>query len=88
MHRTARLPLGWVASSYQLADILTKPQDPARWWESFRSRLLVPINLSEGASTNNLLAKDRKTSVKPKDCCMIIPNAGEFVVNQAGLPVP
>ena len=28
---TAKLPLGWVASSYQLADILTKPQDPGSW---------------------------------------------------------
>ena len=83
---SAKLPLGWVASSYQLADILTKPQDPARWWEVFRSKLLVPINLSGEAPTNNLLVKERRTSVKPRGSFLALPASGEFTISVAGPP--
>ena len=78
---TAKLPLGWVASSYQLADILTKPQDPGSWWEFFRSKLLIPINLSEEVSANILLAGERKTSVKHKGEYAVVPSSGEFLLS-------
>ena len=85
---TSKLPLSWVASPFQLADVLTKPQDPTRWWEFFRSKLLVPINLTEDAQASNLLAGDRKTSVKPKGLSTFIPVDAEFFISEDGLPDP
>ena len=84
----SKLPLSWVASPFQLADVLTKPQDATKWWEFFRSKLLVPINLKEEARVSTELIRDRKTSVKPKDSIGVIPAVSEFCIIEEGLPVP
>ena len=79
---TSKLPLAWLASSYQLADVLTKPQDATKWWEFFRSKLLVPINLSEEVRTSIELVGERKTSVKPKESFRVIPCVGEYFIEE------
>ena len=85
---TSKLPLSWVASPFQLADVLTKPQDPTKWWDFFRSRLLVPINLKEEARVSTELIRDRKTSVKPKGFMSVVPTVPELCIADEGLPVP
>ena len=79
---SSRLPLAWLPSSFQLADVLTKPQDATKWWEFFRSKLLVPINLSEDVRTSIKLVGDGKTSVKPKDSQGFVPAIGEFYLEE------
>ena len=79
---TSGLPLAWVPSSFQLADILTKPQDATKWWEAFRSKLLVPINLSEGVRTSTKLVRDGKTNVKPKGFQSFVPVVSEFYLEE------
>ena len=79
---TSKLPLAWLASSHQLADVLTKPQDATKWWEFFRNKLLVPINLSEDVRTSIELVGERKTSVKPKDSVGVIPAVGEYFIEK------
>ena len=81
-----KLPLAWVASSYQLGDVLTKPQDPTKWWNFFHGKLLVPIDLSREARISTDWVEERKTSVKHKGCFTVIPPTGEFFVSDAGLP--
>ena len=60
-----KLPLVWVPSNHQLADVLTKPQDPSGWWSAARQKLLVPLFVVEGASSCKRCGKVRKTSVNP-----------------------
>ena len=77
-----KLPLAWLPSSFQLADILTKPKDPAEWWATFQSRLLVPISLT-GVAPATKRGGERMTSVKPNDGGsgqFIIPSVFEFSV--------
>ena len=83
---TAKLPLAWVASGHQLGDILTKPQDPTRWWKFLHEKLLVPIDLGGDARINKKVARDGKTSVKHKVCSGVIPHSGEFLIRSPGLP--
>ena len=82
----SKVPLGWLASAFQLADVLTKPQDPGRWWQFFRGKLFVPIDLSEDAPVNWKLARERGTSVKHKDDSGVIPPVYEFLITEAGPP--
>ena len=82
----SKLPLGWLASAYQLADVLTKPQDAGKWWQFFRSKLFVPIDLSKEAPTNTRLVQERETSVKHKGDIAVIPSTLEFTIVGAGLP--
>ena len=58
-----KLPLGWVPSGHQLGDILTKPQDPSRWWAAIKQKLLVPLFVTESAPGCRRPGKVRKTSV-------------------------
>ena len=61
-----KLPLAWIPSEIQLGDVLTKPQDPARWWTSVKQRLTIPISIAEtGSVTSRVFRQERKTSVKP-----------------------
>ena len=60
-----RLPLGWVPSSHQLGDILTKPQDPYGWWTAVKQKLLIPLHVVESAPVCKRSGKVRKTSVNP-----------------------
>ena len=85
----AKLPLAWVASGYQLGDILTKPQDPTRWWKFLHDKLLVPIDLGKDAWSSRRSAEDGTTSVKHKVCCDSIPHPVEFLIRSTGpLPEP
>ena len=58
-----KLPLGWVPSGHQLGDILTKPQDPSRWWAAIKQKLLVPLFVTESAPGCRRPGNVRKTSV-------------------------
>ena len=60
---SSKLPLAWLASAFQLADVLTKPQDPAKWWQVFKGKLLVPIDLS-GEAAASVKLEEGKTNVK------------------------
>ena len=82
---SSKFPLAWLASAFQLADILTKPQDPAKWWQVFRGRLLVPIDLSGEAAASTKL-EEGKTNVKHKVEFDKIPSAYEFLIDDGGLP--
>ena len=82
----SKLPQAWVASSYQLGDILTKPQDPTKWWNFFHGKLLVPIDLSREAPIGTHGEEERKTSVKHKGGFAFIPPSGEFLISDTGLP--
>ena len=82
----SKLPLGWLASAFQLADVLTKPQDPGRWWKFFHGKLFVPIDLGEESSTSLKLVKEWKTSVKHKGENQSVPSALEFTIKETGLP--
>ena len=41
-----RLPLQWVPTEYQLADVLTKPMCPRRWWEQVNGMFRIPFQSS------------------------------------------
>ena len=38
-----RIPLYWLPTEYQLADILTKPKCPDSWWETICSYVRLPF---------------------------------------------
>lgn len=61
----SKLPVGWVPTNLQLADVLTKPGDPGEWWSFQKARLSVPIDLSEGCRANISLG-EKRTSVEHK----------------------
>ena len=82
----AKLPLAWVASAFQLGDVLTKPQDPAGWWGFFHKKLLVPIDLSKDAQVSTRDREEWKTSVKHKGSFVVVPPVGEYFINEEGLP--
>ena len=79
-----KLPLAWLPSAYQLADVLTKPQEPSKWWQFFRSKLLVPVDLSEEASTGIKPGELGRTSVKHKVEYDLLPSPYEFFIENAG----
>ncbi|CAE7680753.1 GIP [Symbiodinium microadriaticum] len=41
-----RLPLQWVPTEYQLADVLTKPMCPRKWWEQVNGMFRIPFQSS------------------------------------------
>ena len=64
----AKLPLGWVPSSLQLGDVLTKPSDPKDWWEMLGGKLVIPIDVGNPGQANKN-SWEEKTSVKHKVIC-------------------
>ncbi|CAE7286267.1 RE2 [Symbiodinium sp. CCMP2456] len=60
------LPIAWVPGETQLGDILTKPQNPASWWERLQESLLIPIGIAEQGSLISNRAGRSGTSVKPE----------------------
>ena len=44
--RNGEIPLHWIPTGAQLADILTKPLNPEKWWESMRQTLKLPFYVS------------------------------------------
>ena len=38
-----RIPLYWLPTEFQLADILTKPKSPDSWWETICGRIRLPF---------------------------------------------
>ena len=81
-----KLPLGWVPSTHQLSDILTKPQDSTSWWETAKQKLLVPIVVTGGAPSCKRSHKVGKTSVNPYGVCDVsTAHPFEFCVG-GGLP--
>ena len=83
---SSKLPLAWLASACQLADVLTKPQNPSKWWQFFRSKLLVPVDLSGEASTSIKLGELGRTSVKHKVEYDRLPSPYEFLIESTGPP--
>ncbi|CAE6927736.1 unnamed protein product [Symbiodinium sp. CCMP2456] len=63
---STRLPLGWILSGLQLGDVLTKPTDQRGWWDTIKSRLVIPIEVGEVGQTSRDFS-EMKTSVKHKD---------------------
>ena len=62
---STKLPLGWVPSSLQLGDVLTKPSDPKDWWDMLGEKLVIPIDVgTPGLANKN--SREEKTSVKHK----------------------
>ena len=39
------LPIGWIPGVVQKGDILTKPQNPAGWWDKMSQKLVLPLAL-------------------------------------------
>ncbi|OLP92925.1 Copia protein [Symbiodinium microadriaticum] len=48
---SSELPIGWIPGSVQKGDVLTKPQNPAGWWESLGQKLVLPLALGRGAAS-------------------------------------
>ncbi|CAE7689238.1 unnamed protein product [Symbiodinium sp. CCMP2592] len=61
-----KLPMAWVPSALQLADVLTKPKDPHDWWDMMCSRLTVAIEVGEQSRANVLKEGEEVTSVEHK----------------------
>ena len=58
------LPIAWIPGETQLGDILTKPQNPASWWEKMQRLLLIPIGIADkGVLISNKTGRSG-TSVK------------------------
>ena len=58
------LPIGWVPGSVQKGDVLTKPQNPAGWWESLGQKLVLPLAIGGGCGLISNRKIRQKTSVK------------------------
>ncbi|CAE7777019.1 GIP [Symbiodinium sp. CCMP2592] len=46
LHReryAGKLPLDWIPTSYQLADVLTKPMCPKKWWNQVKGIYRIPF---------------------------------------------
>ena len=56
--RRGEIPLHWMPTTSQLADILTKPLNPEKWWEILRGALRLPFYVSRED-------RESRTSVKP-----------------------
>ena len=52
-----KLPLAWMPSSLQFADVLTKPMDPGRWWEMVSSKLALPIDVGGESSSQHFCSE-------------------------------
>ena len=39
------LPIGWIPGAVQKGDVLTKPQNPAGWWDKMSQKLVLPLAL-------------------------------------------
>ena len=58
------LPIGWIPGSVQKGDILTKPQNPAGWWDGLGEKLVLPLTLGGGCGLISNRKIRQKTSVK------------------------
>ena len=58
------LPIGWVPGSVQKGDVLTKPQNPAGWWESLGEKLVLPLAIGGACGLISNRKIRQKTSVK------------------------
>ena len=58
------MPIAWVPGSAQRADVLTKPQNPAEWWESSRQKIVLPLTIGQGDALIRDKEVTQRTSVK------------------------
>ncbi|OLP75510.1 Copia protein [Symbiodinium microadriaticum] len=64
------LPIGWVPGSAQRADVLTKPQNPAEWWELADAKVLLPIAVGQEGGQVCDRQTTQRTSVKLERSCV------------------
>ena len=62
----SQLPVAWIPGETQLGDVLTKPQNPASWWERIQRPLLIPIGIADEGCLISDKARGSGTSVKPE----------------------
>ena len=62
----SQLPIAWIPGETQLGDVLTKPQNPASWWERLQRPLLIPIGIADEGCLISDKARGSGTSVKPE----------------------
>ena len=84
-------PIGWVPGSVQKGDVLTKPQNPAGWWESLGEKLVLPLAIGGGCGLISNRKIRQKTSVKldsvyDRLCDGIFPFEQQY--SHTGLPSP
>ena len=60
----SELPIGWIPGSVQKGDVLTKPQNPAGWWEDLGQKLVLPLALGRGHGLISDREIRHRTSVK------------------------